>query len=528
MNEERTDALARYSATLLSRGAGEAAPLVEAVVKRLFAVLEEGGVCVPLEEFGEAQSVSARLLSLSVAGKSGEKKPLVLDRGLVYFQRYHALECALAEKLLALAASPAPVPEGADAGEARLLNRRLAVITGGPGTGKTFLAGRLLRLLASAGPLSAILAAPTGRASARLRESADKALDGLPGVVLTHGTVHRVLGSGPDPTKFRHDAAHPLAADVVVLDEASMMDLPLMARFLDAVDPASTRLIVLGDPGQLPSIHSGSVLADIAEASLSPVSPLFSRRLSLSRNRRSGEVPELAALIDAARTGDAEGFLSLLSRGGALSLIAPPSPQHVALYAREILLPYARQIASAATPEEALAAAASERVVCMFRQGPTGADALNEATLALAAEFSHSRGGFFHGLPILVTRNDPARGLFNGDAGVVFRDGPELRAYFAAPGGLRSFSLRDLPPTEAAYALTVHRAQGSEYGRVTLVLPGEGQLLSRELLYTGISRARNALAIAASPATLRAALAAQSRRASGLAARLAQANPAWC
>jgi exodeoxyribonuclease V alpha subunit len=523
--EHRLQPLAGHARELLRVAAKAEGDLVDRCAARLFEVLEEGGSCLPLAELGEAAEVETRLLASAVAGRAGENYPLILDGGNAYFQRYHVLETSLAARLKQFAAVRTRLPAKAEGALASLLGHGLALVTGGPGTGKTFLAGRLLRLLAEEAPertLSVILAAPTGRAAARLKESVSRALDGILNVKLLHGTVHSLLGIGSDATKPRRDAETPLPADIVVLDESSMMDLPLMARFAAGVDPVTTRLILLGDPGQLPAIHTGSVLADMVAAAANESSPLFPCLTELKKNHRSA-APELAALISAVQGGDAEAALAILDKGGAVSMEPPPSPRELAAFTRRNLSSFVERIANAASPQEALAAASSERLVCMLRQGSCGAEAVNAAAFNFAAE--RMRAGtarFFHGLPVIVSRNDPASGLFNGDTGVVLRRGGTLSAYFPGFEGVREISLAALPPVESAYAITVHRAQGSEYGGVTLLLPEKDHpMLSRELFYTGISRAGRELKVLATPAVLRAALPRQCRRSSGLAARLA-------
>jgi exodeoxyribonuclease V alpha subunit len=525
VREARTlDSLSAHARGLLRAAAKAEGDVVDTCAARLFEVLEEGGSCLPLAELGEAAEVGTRLLSSGVAGRAGENFPLILDGGSAYFQRYHVMESALAARLREFAVARRSVPSKAEGEAARLFSHALTLVTGGPGTGKTFLAGRLLRILAEESPekiLSIVLAAPTGRAAARLKESASRALEGILNVKLLHGTVHSLLGLGSDPTRPRRDAENPLPADIVVLDEASMMDLPLMARFAAAVDPVATRLIVLGDPGQLPAIHTGSVLADMVVAAVSESSPLFPCLATLRKNHRSA-APELAALVAAVREGDAEEALAILNQGGAVSMEAPPSPRELAAFTRRTLAPLVERLANAATPEEALAAASSERLVCMLRQGTCGAEAVNAAAFAFAAERMRAGASrYFHGLPVIVSRNDPASGLFNGDTGVILRRGGGLRAYFPGPEGLREIPLAALPPVESAYAITVHRAQGSEYGSVTLLLPEKDHpMLTRELFYTGVSRSGGSLKVLATRAVLRAALPRQCRRSSGLAARL--------
>jgi exodeoxyribonuclease V alpha subunit len=516
--EAQVSALTRRAADLVCELSGGENALLRTAVERLFAVLEEGGTCVELAELGDAQQVREQLLASGVVGLAGELRPMIVNGPRLYLQRYHDYEARLAASLLKLAGTAAPACGGG------VPARALCVVTGGPGTGKTTLASKLLAGVAGArgGEMSVALAAPTGRAAARLRECVDAA--NVPGLRLTHGTVHRLLGPKPHSAFFTHDASRPLPFDVVVLDETSMMDLPLMAKLVDAIDPARTRLVVLGDPGQLPSIHSGCVLADIAEAAtLAPAGAVAACSIRLTHNHRAAQRPRLSALIDAVRDGDTQAALDILAGGGEVSLERAPSASRMQSFVAASLSGYIEKLRRAETPQDALALLGSSRIVCMLRQGPMGADAMNEAAKALALPRSGSSGGFFHGMPLIVSVNDRDLNLYNGDTGVVLSDGARLHAWFHSAEGPRRVALHELPPCESAYALTVHRAQGSEYGDVTVMTgPADHPGLTRELLYTAISRAGRSVRILGDEALLRAAIAKEGRRSSGLAERLAR------
>jgi exodeoxyribonuclease V alpha subunit len=524
-NDEKVLApVSTYAVRMLSEMAGEESPLLSRLVSLLTDALENGGTCVELSELGDPAAVGKELAALPVVGRAGDERPIILDFDRAYFHRYHYYETRVALKLRTLAETRAYVPYDADAVEKTLLSRALGIVTGGPGTGKTTLAAKLLARMAATArhPLSVALAAPTGKAAARLGESVSKVVGDCANLTIVHGTVHRLLGPRPDSVFFRHDAAHPLLFDVVVLDEASMMDLPLLEKLLDAIDVSRTRLILLGDPDQLPSIYSGSALADIVLAAEQggPLAPCLVR---LTKNHRSGENPELAALVDAVRAGDVPHVLSLFEKGGCLTLEKSPTPREMADFVKRELATDMRNLTDASDPVAALTAAAAHRVVCMLRQGPCGADAVNEAALELARVLGYAerRDRYYHGMPLIVSRNETKLNLFNGDSGVVLRRDGRLRACFAGEDGPRAVAVQNLPPCEAAYALTVHRGQGSEYGSVTLLLPPEDHpLLTRELFYTGVSRARNSVKVMASPELIAAALGRKERRASGLAERL--------
>jgi exodeoxyribonuclease V alpha subunit len=518
-------AVAAYAAGLLSEISGESDGILALTVKKLCEALENGGTCVPLSDLGDAPEVERRLLTLPVVGNGG-RCPIVVENGLVYFERYHAYETRLAAKLLRLASKEAAAPAYADALEARLLSHKLAIVTGGPGTGKTTLATRLLSILAknSAKPLSAALAAPTGKAAAHLAEAVAGEVGQSANLIVSHGTIHRLLGPVRGSVFFKRGEGSPLPFDVVVLDEASMADLPLMAKLADAIDPDFTRLFILGDPGQLPSIYCGSILSDIVEAACGS-NAIAKCHALLTKNHRSGKEPDLAALVDASREGDVARVIDLLAGGRNLSIEPPPSPSATGDFVARTLAPYMQKLSGAADPQSALFASHEHRLVCMLRQGPCGADAVNAAAVALAQNLGLAHYGerIFHGLPIIVRKNDASQNLFNGDSGIIFRDGGRLAAYFDGETGPRSVPVQSLPPFESAYALTVHGSQGSEYASVTLLLPpSDHPMLTRELFYTGVSRAKTGVKVLATPELVRCALSRREKRASGLAARLAR------
>ncbi|WP_082611328.1 exodeoxyribonuclease V subunit alpha [Lysobacter sp. Root916] len=508
--------------------------------------------------------------------------PLVLERGLLYLRRYREYERRLAARLRALAAQAPPpadtaalaplfaslFPHARDGDRqaraaALALARSLLLVTGGPGTGKTTTVARLLLLLiaqaqrAGARPPRIALAAPTGRAAERMAESlraAAATLRMLPGVdpawcdalPVEARTLHRLLGSLPDSPRFRHDARDPLAYDAVVIDEASMVDLPLMCKLVEAV-PDGARLILLGDRDQLPSVEAGDVLAAIVDAAgedealpapierlLQPLlgegpiadtaaAPLAGHRVHLQRGYRQADSLDLAPLAEATRAGDADAALALL-RDGALRGVSfhEDAIDPLAGAGRERLLGEWRALAAVDDPLQALALAGRVRLLTALRDGAQGAAPLN-ARIEEALAGSH-RAAYFHGRLLLITENSYRHGLFNGDIGVCLRpaDGEGSVVWFAGGSeGVRGYYPAALPAHAGAFAMTVHKAQGSEFDRVWLQLPrADARSLSRELLYTGMTRARRELHLCASEAVLRAALSRHAMRVSGLAARL--------
>lgn len=516
--------------------------------------------------------------------------PLVLERGLLYLRRYREYERRLADGLRRIAAfAPPPTDLAAlaplfailfpnardDDRQARAaalaLLQSLLLATGGPGTGKTTTIARVLLLLIAQARLDGVgapriaLAAPTGRAAERMAESLRaaalrlSALDGIDpslceALPTQASTLHRLLGSVPDSPRFRHDARNPLAFDVIVVDEASMVDLPLMCKLVEAV-PAGARLILLGDRDQLPSVEAGDVLAAIVDAagdddglpasladSLRPLlgeiaiqadpAPLSAYRVHLRRGYRQAESLDLAPLAEATRAGDADTVLALL-RSGTLAGVQFHEDMHdpLAGAGRDWLLPAWRALAAIDDPLEALQAAARLRLLTALRDGGQGAAPLN-ARIEEALAGVH-RPAYFHGRLLLITENSYRHGLFNGDIGICLRPrdaaGRELAnaatlAWFAGGSeGVRPFHPSALPAHSGAFAMTVHKAQGAEFDAVWLQLPRQdARHLSRELLYTGMTRARRELHIAGSEAVLRLALSRHAARVSGLAWRLAE------
>jgi len=487
----------------------------------------------------------ARSTAVHANGSAGDPRPLVLDaQDRVYLRRYFDYELQLAQALTArsqaLSKPRVPGPESRapdiDPEQQRAieiaLTRRFALVTGGPGTGKTHGVARILTALAQAAHaqgerLRIALAAPTGKAAARLGESlrAQLAKLDLPEAVAAQlprdaQTVHRLLGISPWRLQPCFDRIAPLPFDVVVVDEVSMVDLPLMAKLVTAI-PESARLILLGDPDQLSAVEAGNVLGALVEAA--NAGALGDCHVALTRSHRFGAESTLGALATSITHGDAEAALRALARTDTVALVEDASLTRLVDGAAEAYRP----IIDASDHATALHAARGFRVLTALRHGTSGCLALDRAIAQRMQRMLGTRADekWWRGRLVLVTANRPELGLFNGDTGVVWPEADgSLKVWFEAGDGTpRAFAPAVLPPHEGAFAMTVHKAQGSEFERVALVTGPDSAVLTRELLYTGVTRARSGLALYSTPETLQRGIANRTFRMSGLADRLREA-----
>jgi exodeoxyribonuclease V alpha subunit len=445
------------------------------------------------------------------------------------------------------------------------LQRGLTIISGGPGTGKTTTVVNLLACLLYAQPDCRIaLAAPTGKAAARMIEAIRSRARNLPEELREllpkeAFTVHRLLRSRPD-RGFEHDSANPLAIDALVVDEASMLDLALATRLFDAVPPTA-RIILLGDKDQLEAVESGAVFAelsanpvltDVTRLSLAALCGIPPAALATSppaadavlqdavvwftRSHRFADGSGIGRLASSLLVATANETIDWLrhsadrsvrwSEGAGRGTVATTLAAATTGYAL-----YGKLIATGNRDPAAATRAFDEfRVLCAMREGPRGTLALNEQIArwirqALPAG-DEGQGSWFAGRPVMVARNDYALRLFNGDVGIALSDhNGALRVWFPdQQGQFRSLAPAQLPEHETAFAMTVHKSQGSEFGSVLVVLPDRpNRIVGRELLYTAVTRARENVSLHASEAVLRAAIESPSRRRSGLRARLREA-----
>ncbi|MCM3660993.1 exodeoxyribonuclease V subunit alpha [Georgenia satyanarayanai] len=501
----------------------------------------------------QAAIEASPLVAVGVEGPAD--RPVRWVGGRLYLDRYWRHEMVVRRQADArLAAPPAAVDDSRltaaldrllpAAGDelqrqaaAAAVTGRLTVLTGGPGTGKTTTVARLIAVLQDvAGPLRIALAAPTGKAAARLQEAVHEVVDELGQEdrervgTLSASTLHRLLGWLPgSSTRFRHGPGRHLPHDVVVVDETSMVSLPLMARLLEALRP-DARLVLVGDPDQLASVEAGAVLGDlVARTPEASGAGGVVRLLTVHRQEEGSAILPLAAAI---RAGDAEETLRLLRAGHPsvelVELAEDGVPGDAALTSlRADAAAAGRELVHAARAGDAagaLRALGSHRLLVAHRRGPAGVahwSALVEQWVAEAAgphpEPLDPRSPWYPGRPVLVTANDRETGLYNGDTGVVVADGEGLVAVLGDPGAPLRVRTHRLPAVETVHAMTVHRGQGSQFARVSLVLPpAASPLLTRELLYTAVTRAREHVRVLGSAAAVRRAVQTPVRRASGL------------
>jgi exodeoxyribonuclease V alpha subunit len=581
----------QHFAALINRLAKVSSPELELAAKLVSNFRERGNVCVALGAITPAdaskiggpdvpplKSWVRKLRASGVVGEPGEFRPLILDENeRLYLQRYWKYEDELGRNLQARLRDT-PIHDFNQAELAGNLEKlfpaqsdlqkvaafvaatsRLCVVSGAPGTGKTrtiVLICALLIALAGNRELHFALAAPTGKAAARLKETIaqTRSLLRLPGAIdqrlpADASTIQRLLGAKGDSPHFWHDAKNPLVADVVIVDEASMIDLALLAKLFDAVRPEA-RIILVGDKDQLASVEAGSAFRDICtpgfelgvSVSLAKAfakctaeklggtsaseAPIHSVVVELRRNYRFTPETGIAELSNAVNQGDAEGAIAVLKKGGRICWRPSPSAKSFERELREHVFPRFEKLLTLVDPADALNQLTEYAVLCALRRGPFGAETVNALLGRMLRETGRVEdNGLYHaGEPVIVIRNDYNVGLFNGDLGIVLQDptSGELRVFFRGDDeDVLNFAPGRLPAHEPAFALTVHKSQGSEFRDALLILPEkDAPVLTRELLYTGVTRVRETLEVWAAENVLRQTIERKIERNSGLRDRL--------
>ncbi len=509
--------------------------------------------CIDLSRYNDVEAIRSLLLNLDIVGTGQTATPLVLDDGRLFLSRFYQYEQRVATRLSQLNRSIEvderavaetidrlfPEPSRQKLAAFQALSRKLTIIAGGPGTGKTTTVNHILAALQTLVPDNSnriAIAAPTGKAAMRLQDSLGDDVE-WPDVT----TLHRLLGYHPADGSYRHGPEFPLAIDVLVIDEVSMVDLAMMDRVLAALPPAA-RLILLGDPVQLPSVDTGNLLADICSNGFH-YSPDFATKVrqltgievitdgiphrlqdalcELTKNYRFSPhqgIGRLAAALredqqvelvddDQVRVGD----IDALDESTLMAFF----DDYLAAVRR-------------GEPGDVLTDLfASKRVLSPVRDGELGVIRLNARIEQALTDKNLILPGqpFYHGRPVMISRNDYNLRLFNGDVGICTAvNGTDARVLFRQGNSYREFLASRLPAHETCFAMTVHKSQGSEFDHVMLVLPqphspAQTQLLTREMLYTGITRARKQLTVNLDAEALALCLSQHNQRNSGLGER---------
>lgn len=575
--------LDKQLAQLMIQLNGENNTVLESCVLEISKHTREGQIAITCS--AEQQTA---LLKTKVVGKAGEYKPLILDAGYLYLNRYFSYQQQLAEQIKSRLLRIETTQDQADWLQGRLavyfpkesekeneinwqrvaaeqaLHQQFLIVSGGPGTGKTTTITRILALLIeqkvieqqvlqfkSKNSLRILLAAPTGKAAIRMLDSirdaqsklnlSNEITEQLPNHA---STLHKLLGYKPNSVQFKHNQQNPLPADVVLVDEASMIDIAMMSKLLEAV-PANAKLILIGDKNQLSSVETGSVFADICEGleanqnnSLSAIvgrgekirtrGENVSNIVTLQKNWRFTKDSGIGQLAIATNQGDEKKALEILKDENQTDchLVSPNILTGMQI-PDSLIAPWENYFKALKNPDASIAeifeAFNQYRILCTLRRGLNGSTIMSSRIETEVAKqgLIHSRSlqnrqnhlsqSWYHGRPVMVTQNSYSKGLFNGDTGITLIRNGELSVYFPDEDedgkAFKSLAPVRLPAHETTWAMTIHKSQGSEFNQVALILPHEVMpLLTRQLIYTGITRAKENVSLVASEGVLSAGI----------------------
>jgi exodeoxyribonuclease V alpha subunit len=589
MNEQLSGYLSplnNYFSQLICRTASKKSDALMLASSLVSYWTERGHVCINLEEYSgcpindcfeyvsktihnssqifcpSIEDWKTFLFQSNVVGKPGEKKPLILDHhNRLYLYRYFYYEQELVNQILNR--SQLDVDNLYISGLSQFLDRlfseisfnsnespqrqaveiaikkRLCIISGGPGTGKTTVAAKIIAALihVSETPPRIDLTAPTGKAAQRLQESliharnhlncSDAIKLAMPQQAMT---IHRLLGSVHRSPYFKHHKDNKLPSDVVIVDEASMIDIALMSKLITAIRPES-RLIILGDKDQLASVDPGAVLGDICGKNYNAKkSPLQSCMVYLSKNYRFGEtngIYNISKAVNQGNTIKAENIINNPESYPEIKWTDIKDIQNPKKNLQNEVMSFHETYLNCKQPEDAILALNKFRILCAIRKGPFGVERINGYITEILASkgLIQPNKRWYHGRPIMITQNDATIGLYNGDIGIIFKDKSDhnsLKAFFIKTDStVKKYLPARLPEHETVYAMTVHKSQGSEFDHVLFILPDKlSKILTRELIYTGLTRSRLSIRIWGDRSIFHAAVKNQIQRQSGLSSAL--------
>ena len=513
----------------------------ENIVMSLSFEQSQGHSCIQIDDEAKTLIIESGLaLKDTNSHDTTTTLPLAIEQDRLYLHRYWLYESRLAQQLskitqLKVSNKPKTTADFSTlldkyfgnsetidwqrAAATMAINQAFCMITGGPGTGKTTTVVKILALLQelSDQPLLIALAAPTGKAAMRLQESIGFNKAALPCIAAIKSaipesvtTLHRLLGAKPPSPYFHHNAKQPLVYDLVVVDEASMVDLALMSKLVDALKPGA-RLILLGDKDQLASVESGTVLADLTTA-------LPQQTLELQKSHRFDEdIKNLATAIN--QQQDLEAWRLLQTGNKNIALLETDLIDYIS----KQQIDYLRLITARAEFSDIYKAFNRFQALCATRLGKNSVSDINHAVEILLSnkKLIHLSGLWYCGRPIMITQNNAALQLYNGDIGICLRDKEQedqLRVFFQrADGSIKKYLPARIPHCETVFAMTIHKSQGSEFEEVLIILPETiSPVLTKELLYTAITRAKKTIKLVTNEAVFSSTVRQRVQRVTGL------------